>query len=177
MRPEKQALTHEYLQRLQHSPYVILVNYTGLNVAAMTELRRRLQRAEAELHVIKNTIFRIAAREAGLGDLGEALTGQLAAVTGRRDICTAAKVLKTFVAEFDRPKLRFGFLGNQRLEAAQLEQLADLPPLEVLRAQLLGLLQEPAARLVRMIQTPAAQLARVVQARIEKQGGSGSGEA
>ncbi|MGA4643429.1 50S ribosomal protein L10 [Limisphaera sp. 4302-co] len=175
MRPEKQALTQEYLQRLQNSPYVILVNYTGLNVAAMTELRRRLRGAEAELHVIKNTIFRIAAREAGLGDLGDLLTGQLAAVTGRRDICAAAKVLKTFAAEFDKPKLHVGLLGNQQLDAAQLQELAELPPLDVLRAQLLGLLQEPAARLVRLIQTPAAQLARVLQARVDKEGGQAAG--
>jgi len=172
MRPEKQALTQEYLQRLQASPYFIVVNYTGLNVAAMTELRRRLVRAEAELHVVKNTIFRIAAREAGLGDLGPSLAGQLAVVTGRRDVCAAAKVLKTFSAEFDKPKFRFGYLGNQRVEAAQLEQLADLPPLETLRAQLLGVLQAPAARLVRMVQTPAAQLVRVLQARVEKEGGA-----
>jgi large subunit ribosomal protein L10 len=63
-------------------------------------------------------------------------------------------------------------LGNQRVEAAQLEQLADLPPLETLRAQLLGVLQAPAARLVRMVQTPAAQLVRVLQARVEKEGGA-----
>ncbi|MCS7089555.1 MAG: 50S ribosomal protein L10 [Verrucomicrobiota bacterium] len=175
MRPEKQALTQEYLNRLTRSPYVILVNYTGLNVAAMTELRKRLRRADAEVHVIKNTLFRLAAREAGLGDLGDSLSGQLAVVTGRRDICAAAKVLKSFMAEFDKPKLRFGFLGNHRLEATQLEQLADLPPLEVLRSQLLGLLQEPAARLVRMLQTPAAQLARVIQARVDKVGGGTSG--
>ncbi|MCX7867629.1 50S ribosomal protein L10 [Limisphaera sp. VF-2] len=172
MRPEKQALTQEYLQRLQGSPYFIVVNYTGLNVAAMTELRRRLAKAQAELHVVKNTIFRIAAREAGLGDLGPRLTGQLAVVTGRQDICAAAKVLKTFAAEFDKPKLRFGYLGNQALEAAQIEQLAELPPLEVLRAQLLGVLQAPAARLARLLQTPAAQLARVLQARIDKEGGA-----
>jgi large subunit ribosomal protein L10 len=175
MRPEKQSLTQEYLQRLQSSPYVILVNYTGLNVAAMTELRRRLRAAQAELHVIKNTIFRIAAREAGLGDLGDALVGQLAAVTGRHDVCAAAKALKTFAAEFDKPKFHLGLLGNQRLDAAQLQQLAELPPLDTLRAQLLGLLQEPAARLVRLIQTPAARLARVIQARSDKEGGQSAG--
>ena len=93
MRPEKQSITKEYLARLNASPFFILVNYKGLNVAHFTELRKRLSRAGAELHVVKNSIFRIAAKEAGVGDLDGALAGQVAVVTGQRDISTAAKVV------------------------------------------------------------------------------------
>src|SRR5207245_11655269 len=88
MRPEKQSITKEYLARLNASPFFILVNYRGLNVAHFTELRKRLSKAGAELHVIKNSIFRIAAKEAGVGDLNGALAGQVAVVTGQRDIST-----------------------------------------------------------------------------------------
>jgi large subunit ribosomal protein L10 len=102
-----------------------------------------------------------------LPDLAGSLNGQLAVVTGPKDISAAAKVLKTFAAEFEKPKLRFGFLDNQRLEAAQLAVLADLPPLEVLRGQLLGVVQGPATKLARLLGTPAQQLARVIQARGE----------
>jgi large subunit ribosomal protein L10 len=167
MRPEKQILTKEYVQRLNASPFFLVVNYTGLKVGQMTDLRKRLHKAGAELHVVKNSVFRLAAKEAQVGDLNGALAGQLAVVTGQKDISAAAKVIKTFAAEFEKPKLQFGFLGNQRLDQAQLLTLADLPSLEVLRGHLLGTLQSPATTLVRLLATPATQLARVLQTRSE----------
>jgi large subunit ribosomal protein L10 len=168
MSPEKQSLTKEYLGRLNASPFFIVVNYTGLKVGPITELRHRLRKAGAELHVVKNSLFRIAAQEAGIADLGGVLSGQLAAVTGPRDISAAAKVLKTFASEFDKPKMKFGYLGSQRLDDAQLLVLADLPSLDVLRGKLLGLLNTPATQLVTLINTPATQLVRVLQARAEQ---------
>ncbi len=168
MRPEKQNLTQEYLRRLNSSPFFIVVNYTGLKVGPLTELRKRLGKAGAELHVVKNSVFRLAAKEANIGDLDGTLAGQLAVVTGQKDISAAAKVVKTFAAEFEKPKLQFGFLGNERLDQAQLLTLADLPSLEVLRGQFLGVLQSPATKLVRLLNTPATQLARVLKAKSEK---------
>ena len=102
MRPEKQNLTKEYLVRLNGSPFFIVVNYKGLKVAHMTQLRSRLTKAGAEIHIVKNSIFRIAAKEAGVGELNGGLSGQLAVVTGQRDISAAAKVVKTFGTELDR---------------------------------------------------------------------------
>ena len=168
MRPEKQTLTEEYLARLNASPFFIVVNYRGLKVAQLTELRKRLNKAGAEFHVVKNSVFRIAAKEAGVGDLNGSLGGQLAVVTGQRDISTAAKVVKTYGGEIDRLKVHFGYLNNQRLEQAEILMLADLPSLEVLRAKLLGLFNAPASTLVRLLNTPAGQMARVLQARAEK---------
>src|SRR5438067_8291674 len=134
MRPEKQNITKEYLARLNASPFFIVVDYKGLNVAHFTELRKRLSQAGAELHVVKNSIFRIAAKEAGVGELNGALAGQLAIVTGKRDISIAAKVVKKFGTEFERLKVHFGYLNNQRLEQTVIMTLADLPSMEVLRA-------------------------------------------
>jgi large subunit ribosomal protein L10 len=120
------------------------------------------------VHVVKNSIFRIAAKEAGIGEMNGALAGMLAVVTGEKDISAAAKVVKNFGAEFDRLKIHFGFLDSERLEAAELARLADLPSLEVLRGQLLGVFNAPASKLVRLLNTPASQLARVLQARVDK---------
>jgi len=170
MRPEKQNLTREYLARLNASPFFIVVDYKGLSVGHLTELRKRLTKAGAEIHVVKNSIFRLAAKEAGVADLNGALGGQVAVVTGQRDISTAAKVVKTFGSEFDRLKVHFGYLNNQRLEQASILTLADLPSIEVLRGQLLGVLNAPAGKLVRLLSTPASQLARVLQARQDKLG-------
>ena len=168
MRAEKQFISSEYVARLNSSPFFIVVDYTGLRVGPMTELRKRLHKAGAEIHVVKNTIFRVAAKEAGV-DLGAALAGQVAVVTGQKDVSAAAKVLKTFASEFEKPKLRFGFLNNQRLEAAAVSELAELPPLEVLRAKFLGLLNTPATRLAALLNTPASQLARVLKAKADKE--------
>lgn len=176
MRAEKKILTKEYLARLNASPFFIVVNYRGLKVGHMTELRKRLNKAGAEVHVVKNSIFRIAAKEAGVGDLNGSMAGQLAVVTGQKDISAAAKIVKTFGAEFDKLKIQFGYLSNQRLAEADLLTLADLPSIEVLRSRLLGVLNAPAQKLVTLINTPAQQLARVIKAKAEKAETAGKGE-
>src|SRR6266511_3094155 len=98
MRAEKQIISSEYVARLNASPFFIVVDYTGLKVGPMTELRKRLHNAGAEIHIVKNTIFRLAAKEAGVADLGASLGGQLAVVTGQRDVSSASKVIKSFSA-------------------------------------------------------------------------------
>ncbi|MBM3881940.1 MAG: 50S ribosomal protein L10 [Verrucomicrobia bacterium] len=168
MRAEKNLLAKEYVQRLHASPFFLVVDYRGMSVPHFGELRNRLRKVGAELHVVKNSMFALAAKEAGLADLSGLLAGQLAVVTGQRDISAAAKAWKSFRAEFDRPKVQFGYLGDERLGPAEITALADLPPLEVLRSQFMGVLQEPARRLVRLLNTPASQLARVLQAHLEK---------
>jgi len=168
MRAEKQFLTNEYVARLNASPFFIVVGYQGLKVSHLTELRKRLTVAGAEVHVVKNTVFRVAAKEAGLADLNGSLTGQLAVVTGKKDISAAAKALKNFAAEFDKLKLKFGYLNSQRLDDKSILALADLPSLDVLRAKLLGLFNAPATKLATLINTPATQLAQVIKAKAEK---------
>lgn len=168
MRPEKQNLTTEYVARLNGSPFFIVVDYKGLKVSQITELRKRLFEAGAEVHVVKNSIFRIAAKEAGVTDFNGALSGQVAVVTGKRDISVAAKVVKTYGTEVNRLSVHFGYLNNQRLDQAQILTLADLPSMEVLRGQLLGVFSAPASKLVRLLNTPASQLARVLKAKIEE---------
>lgn len=168
MRAEKKFISEEYVLRLNASPFFIVVDYTGLTVLQFTELRKRLQNAGAEVHVVKNSIFRIAAKEAGVAELNGSLSGQVAVVTGQKDVSAAAKVVKTFQAEFEKPKLKFGYLNNQRLEAQDVQALADLPSIEVLRAKLLGVLQAPAQKLAALINTPGSQLARVIKAKAEK---------
>ncbi len=168
MRTEKKLISAEYLSRLNKSPFFLVVDYRGLSVGQFTELRRRLHKAGAEIHVVKNNLFRMAAKEAGLVDLSGTLTGQLAVVTGRKDVASAAKVIKAYQSEFEKPKIRFGYLGSKSLTADEVRTLADLPSIEVLQSKLLGLLQAPAQKLVALINTPGLQLARVIKARSEQ---------
>lgn len=168
MRVEKKFISAEYVARLSQSPFFIVVDYRGLSVAQFSELRKRLRGAGAEAHVVKNNLFRIAAKEAGVADLGDSLSGQIAVVSGPRDIAAAAKVLKTYQAEFEKPKLQFGYLGSKALTADEVRVIADLPPLPALHAKILGVLNAPAQKLVALINTPGSQVARVIKAKSEK---------
>ena len=168
MRAEKKFISNEYVARLNASPFFIVVDYVGLTVSQFTDLRKRLSGAGAEVHVVKNSIFRVAAKEAGVAELNGSLAGQLAVVTGQKDVSAAAKIVKTFQGEFEKPKIKFGYLNSKRLEADDIKALADLPSLDVLRGKLLGLLKAPQSQLVALINTPGSQLARVIKARSEK---------
>jgi large subunit ribosomal protein L10 len=168
MRAEKKLLTSEYVGRLNASPFFIVIGYQGLKVAHLAELRKRLRLAGAEVHVVKNTVFAVAAKESGIADLNGSLAGQIAVVTGQKDISAAAKAVKNFAAEFDKLKLKFGYLNNQRLDEATIMALADLPSIDVLRAKLLGLFNAPATKLATLINTPATMLAQVIKAKAEK---------
>lgn len=167
MREAKKYITEEYLNRLSGSPFFVVVDYTGLTVGHFSELRTRLSVVEAEVHVVKNRIFKIAAKENGVDTAGM-MKGQMAVVTGIQDIAGAAKVLKTFESEFEKPALKFGYMGEERLDTDELMQIADLPPLDVLRAQLLGVLSAPATKLATLLNTPGTQLTQVLKAKSEK---------
>lgn len=168
MRPEKPTIVEDVKLRLNNSPFLIVVEYGGMNVNHFAELRNRLGAAGASLTVIKNTFLRRSIKDVGYPELDAHLTGQTAFVVGEKDICASAKILKTFSAEFEKPTIRAGILDNSVLDTAQVLALADLPSKEILQAQLLGLLQQPASRLVRTLNEPAASLARVLAAKAKE---------
>lgn len=167
MRPEKTLIVSDLRDRLHSSPYLLVVDYSGMKVPHFEELRTRLAGANAKLSVVRNTFLRIAAKELSMPDLESSLAGQTAIVTGEVDICAAAKILKTFATEFQKPSVRAGVLDNAPLSAEQVSELASLPSKEVLQAKLLGLLQTPASQFVRLLNEPAASLARVLQAKAD----------
>ena len=164
MRPEKNFIIDEIKARVDKTPYVLLTDYTGMQVPQFNELRNRLSGAKAELRVVKNTLLRRALKDSNLPDLESYLHGQSAVVMGESDVSAAAKVLKNFAAEFQKPKIKVGILDKAVLDPAQIMALADLPSKEVLQAKLLGLLLAPASTLVRLINTPASQVAQVLKA-------------
>ena len=169
MKEQKSIMIEHLLQKVNTSPFLFVVDYGGLTVDKFEELRKRLRGAGAEVHVYKNNLLKKAAERAQLpGELTAVLAGQTAVVTGARDVCAAAKVMKTFAAEFEKPKMKAGVLDGKYLSADGIKVLADLPAREVLLAQLLGVLQAPAGHLVRLLNEPAASLARVLKARGEK---------
>ena len=169
MKAEKTLLIDDLLRRVNASPFLFVVDYTGLTVDKFAELRKRLAGVGAEIHVFKNNLVKKAAEKAGYpGELGAHLVGQSAYVTGASDVCAAAKIMKNFAAEFTKPAMKVGVLDGKLLDAAGIKALADLPSREVLLAQLLGVLQAPASKLVRTLNEPAASLARVLKAKSEQ---------
>ena len=170
MRPEKTTIVEDISARLNHSPFLIVAEYAGMNVLQFSQLRSRLAGAGAQCKVVKNTFLRKAAAAAGYPDFGAELKGQTAIVTGESDVCAAAKILKSFSAEFQKPAVRVGVLDNAIISKEQIQALADLPAKEVLQAQLLGVLKSPLQKLVTLLNEPAASLARLLKARIDKEG-------
>ncbi len=168
MRPEKSSIIDEVKIKLNAAPYVLLTEYSGMRVDHFSELRKRLRGVGAEYRVVKNTLLRRALKDAKLPELAE-LQGQTAVVLGDKDVSAAAKVLKTFAAEFTKPNIKSCILDNAILGKAEILALADLPSREVLLGKILGLLQAPASQLVRLLNTPAGQLAQVIKANAEKE--------
>ncbi len=170
MRPEKQTIVAELKQKLQATPYVILADFTGLNVEGFTQLRERLSKVSARAMVVKNSLLRLTLKELKMPDLNGALQGPTAMIFGGGEMSAVASVLKKFFKEFEKLKIKAGILDQAVLGADQINMLADLPSREVLRAQLLGLLLAPANRLVRPLNTPASQFVQLLRAKSEKAG-------
>jgi large subunit ribosomal protein L10 len=172
MRPEKTSIVSDLSEKLKSSPFVLVTDYQRMKVSDFGELRNRLAPAGAEVHVVKNNFLKRAMTDSGFPDVGDKLVGQTAVVTGEKDIAPVAKIFKMFAAEFKIAALRIGFVDRTVLSTAELETLADLPPREVLQAQLLGLLFSSATRLVRLLNEPGSALARLLKAKSEKEGAS-----
>lgn len=151
MNPDKQIIINGLLSRVNDSPYVIVIDYTGLTVPQFSELRNRLGDNGAKCTVAKNSYMRKALSEAGLPDVGADLVGQTAFVTGNSEVFSAAKVLKNFEKEFKKPEMKVGILGTDILDSAKLKMLADIPSREAVLSQLLGLINEPATRIARIL--------------------------
>lgn len=170
MRPEKANIVSDLSTELKESSFVLVTDYQHMKVDDFSELRKRLAATGAEIHVVKNSFLKRAMADSGLAAGNGELTGQTAVITGEKDVAPVAKVLKKFAAEFKKTMLKLGFIDRAAVSTKEIEQLADLPPREVLQAQLLGLLLSPATKLVRLLNEPAAALARLLKAKSEKEG-------
>ena len=151
MNPHKKIILDGLLERVNSSPYLIVIDYTGLTVQQFSELRNRLGAGGARCTVAKNSYMRKALAEAGLPDIGNELVGQTAFVMGDQEVFAAAKAIKNFEKEFKKPEMKIGLLGNAVLDVDKLKALADIPSREAVLAQLLGTILEPASMIARVV--------------------------
>ena len=151
--------------KLTSAKVAVLTDYRGLTVKQIQDLRGRLRSQDVEYRVIKNTLARRAAAEAGHEDFQDLLKGPVAIAFGYGELSTPAKLLGEFARQ---TRLRLDIVGGliegRVMSAEQVRQTADLPSREVLLAQLLGTLQSPIAQLVGTIQAPLQQLVGLLEA-------------
>jgi len=166
LRKKKVEQVELLTEKLRNAKVAVLTDYRGLTVAQMQDLRSRLRTADVEFRVVKNTMARRAAAESGNEALETELKGPIGIAFGYDDLGAPAKLLADFVRS-TRLKLEIvgGLVEGRVFGPEQVRQLADLPPREVLLAQLLGTLQSPVAQLVATIQAPVQQLVGLLDAR------------
>jgi large subunit ribosomal protein L10 len=162
-RSHKEAQVASLHQLFDDTVIVVVTHYSGLNVAAMTDLRDQMRAAGAGFKVTKNRLTRLALA----GTKFEPLTGLFVgptAIAYSEDPVAAAKVAVNFAKKNDNLVVIGGALGELALDVDGVKQLAALPSLDELRAKLVGMLQTPATRIAGVLQAPAGQIARVVGA-------------
>jgi large subunit ribosomal protein L10 len=168
----KEELVGQYTELLRESKGLIFTEYRGLTNQQLTKLRRAIRDANGAYHVAKLTLLKRAMEDAGF-TIPEGLGGAPVGVGfALEEVPALAKALRAYAKESDLFSIRGGVMGPMIMTPAQVESLADLPSLDVLRAQILGLLDAPAASLVGVIQAGVSQVVNVIDAYVREHGGS-----
>ena len=167
--PRKREQVEQIADRLKKAKVAVLTDYRGLTVSQMEDLRARLRSAAVEFRVVKNTLARRAAVEAGNDAFQESLKGPVAVAFGYDDLGAPIRLLQEFVRA-TRLKLDIvgGLVEGRVMNPDQVRQLADLPPREVLIAQLMGTVQSPVVTLATALQSPLGMLAGALESRINQ---------
>ncbi len=162
-RAEKQEQIDALKRALLPAQGLFVVDFTGLTVAEVTELRRKVKEAEAGYVVVKNTLARIALRESPQEALAAVITGPSAVAYTSSDAVRLAKTLAEFAKGHEKLKFRGGLVEGALLDADGAEKVALLPSKTELVARLLFLLQSPMRRLVTALAWPTTSLAATVK--------------
>lgn len=168
-RQEKVAVVAEIREKLAACDAAIITEYRGMSVAALAQLRRTLRQSGAEYKVYKNTLARFAAREAGIEALEALLIGPTGITFVSGDVAAAAKALRDASKANPLLIIKGGSLGKNALSAKDIEALADLPPRDVLLAQIAGAFQAPLVKTASLLQALPRNFAYGLKALIEKQ--------
>ena len=164
----KDELVAFYTEQLHRSQALIMTEYSGLNMKQMDELRGKIREAGGEFHIVKNTLGQVAFDAAGLPQPDKLMKGSTAIAFAFQDGPAMAKIISDYARTSDFVKVKGGYLGKNLMSAEEVKALAELPPLPVMRAQLLGVLSAPASKLVRTLAEPARQVAAALKAYAEK---------
>jgi large subunit ribosomal protein L10 len=159
---QKSSTVEELEKQARESTGLIVTSFKGLKTVEFNEIRLKLRPLKSEYRVVKNSLTRIALKNAGMAALAESLQGPSAIVIERGDALAAIKVVFEFARTHENVKVNGGFLDGKILTGNELKTLASLPSREVLLATLLGTLQAPMVNLVSVLQAPVRDLVGVL---------------
>ena len=165
---QKETILTQYIEWVSKSQAVVLVEYSGLKMYNLDAIRSKVREAGGEFHIVKNTLAKLALEKAGFKVPADYAEKSTAIGFAFSDPAGFAKALTEATKGMEAVKIKGGFMGAVTLKPAEVKALASLPPMPVMRAQLLGILQAPASKLVRTLAEPGRQVAYVVKAFSEK---------
>jgi large subunit ribosomal protein L10 len=170
LRQDKERIVGELADRLKSTDTLLVADYRGLTMPEIDELRTKLLESGARISVVKNTLTRLAAEQAGVNQLLELIDGPtaIAFIDADGDPAAAAKVLNDTARAHDVLVIRGGLLDGEAVSDAEIKRLATLPPTDVLRAQLAGAVAGPLTTIVGLFTAPLRDLVGVIDARIEQ---------
>jgi large subunit ribosomal protein L10 len=171
---EKKQIVAEITDKVNKAQGIVLVDYRGLKVEELTELRRNYREAGVDYKVYKNTMMRFAFEEAGFEEFNQYLTGPNAIAFGFEDPVQAAKITDEFAKKHDKLEIKAGIVDGKIIGIEEVKNLASLPSKEVLIAQALGGLNAPISGFANVLQGTIRNLVYALDAIKEKQEAQGA---
>lgn len=168
---QKKAIVAQIKEKFESAHSAVFVDYRGLTVAEVTELRNECRKAGVEYVVLKNTMIELAAKELGIEGLDSYLKGPTAVAFGHKDPASPAKILSDFIKKTKKMELKCAVIDKQTLDAAGAQALADLPPKEVLIAKMMGSLNAPITNFVGVLSATLRSLVYAIEAVRKQKGG------
>lgn len=164
---EKKELVTTYEQWLKEHQAVFVLSFQGMSMKDVNGLRAETRQVGGEVHIVKNTLMNLAIQNSGLENPGWFDGASLISFT-QEDAASLAKVINTICRTGEIFAFKGGYLAGKVLDASQVVALAELPPMPLMRAKLVGLIQTPMTQLVRTLAEPARRVAAVLKSHSEK---------
>jgi len=163
-RARKEELIAQYEEAVKKSTALLFTDYRGLTTAQVDRLRAAVRDTDGSVSVVRLTLLQLALKNAGYPVPMELLSGPVAVGFCYGDVPAVAKAFRAFAKEMDKASTRGGIVGHRVVTQAEVEAIADLPPLEVVRAQLLGILSAPARGVAGAVAGGVRQVINVLNA-------------
>jgi large subunit ribosomal protein L10 len=164
-RTEKEEVISKLHEKMAKARTAILAEPKGLDVATVTELRKKCREAQVDYKIVKNTLAQRAAKGTPVEALADKFVGPTALVMSYSDVVAPAKLLVDFAKDRETFRIRTAVVEGQVIDAKGVVALAKMPGLQELRGRIASVIAQPAVRLARMLATPGQQLAQVLNAR------------
>lgn len=165
----KAEVIAQYKEWASHSRGLFVADYKGLTMKDIDVLRSKMREVGGEFHIVKNTLSKLAFESAGYPIPDRLFEGSTAIAYAFEDVPAAAKTLTEFARTTEFLKFKGGYIGKEAISGMSVQELADLPPLPVVLAILLGTILAPASQLARVLAEPARMVATVVKAYAERE--------